>query len=262
MFELVFEFIKEHIYAIAVIAVIFYCLYLKFSILREILKNIIIGAFAGTACYCVLVSRAGKSSFAVPILMGIAMTGLLSFRSIRRYIKELKTYKQEEKQIQQNIEYLADILEKVGRNIEIMKASTLPFTGEELNDLEEAYRLYDETVEFFEAREEFEYIAAINFIQDVICSTYDAAEARWNEYVRRVAEEKGYEQQESGYKAEKINRTAQGKHSHFSGCSTKAELKKRYRELVKIYHPDAANGNTEMFEKIKDEYEELSKGMA
>lgn len=47
--------------------------------------------------------------------------------------------------------------------------------------------------------------------------------------------------------------------SGFSGVKTYAELKKRYRELLKQYHPDNNEGDVEMFQKIRREYEELER---
>lgn len=45
----------------------------------------------------------------------------------------------------------------------------------------------------------------------------------------------------------------------FEGCSSINELNKRYRLLAKIYHPDSENGNSDIFQKIKDEYDKKIK---
>lgn len=47
--------------------------------------------------------------------------------------------------------------------------------------------------------------------------------------------------------------------SFFSGCHTKEEVAKRYKALVKVYHPDSGVGDEDTFKKIKDEYEKLRK---
>lgn len=47
--------------------------------------------------------------------------------------------------------------------------------------------------------------------------------------------------------------------SFFSGCSTKEQIQSRYRNLAKIYHPDCATGDAAMFERVKDEYDQLVK---
>ena len=48
--------------------------------------------------------------------------------------------------------------------------------------------------------------------------------------------------------------------SLFAGCKTKREFSKRYRLLVKKYHPDNG-GSREMFQKVKTEYEKYMQGV-
>lgn len=43
----------------------------------------------------------------------------------------------------------------------------------------------------------------------------------------------------------------------FAGISNAEELKKRYRELMKIYHPDNQAGDTNAVQQIQQEYEQL-----
>ena len=43
---------------------------------------------------------------------------------------------------------------------------------------------------------------------------------------------------------------------YFCCCKTKTEIKKRYKELAKIYHPDMPEGDVDVFRLIKKEYEE------
>jgi len=44
---------------------------------------------------------------------------------------------------------------------------------------------------------------------------------------------------------------------YFKGVSNSAELKKRYKDLMKIYHPDNTAGDADVMRRIKAEYEEL-----
>ncbi len=44
----------------------------------------------------------------------------------------------------------------------------------------------------------------------------------------------------------------------FNGCNTAEELKKRYRDLTKVFHPDSENGDQETFMLIKSDYEALA----
>ncbi len=45
----------------------------------------------------------------------------------------------------------------------------------------------------------------------------------------------------------------------FAGCNTLEKLEKRYKSLCKAYHPDAAEGDTETFQNMQQEYLELRK---
>ncbi|MBD5508686.1 MAG: hypothetical protein HDR05_11745 [Lachnospiraceae bacterium] len=45
----------------------------------------------------------------------------------------------------------------------------------------------------------------------------------------------------------------------FAGINNAEELKKRYRELMKIYHPDNQAGDTGAVQQIQEEYEKLLK---
>ncbi len=45
----------------------------------------------------------------------------------------------------------------------------------------------------------------------------------------------------------------------FDGCNDKESIKKRYRDLIKTYHPDQGNGSAETFKQINDQYNSLLK---
>ncbi|SEA08011.1 hypothetical protein SAMN02910384_00809 [Pseudobutyrivibrio sp. ACV-2] len=47
----------------------------------------------------------------------------------------------------------------------------------------------------------------------------------------------------------------------FSGVSTEKALKKRYKDLIKIYHPDGESGDTATVAEINREYEDLKSSM-
>ncbi|MCR4895985.1 MAG: hypothetical protein K5891_04320 [Lachnospiraceae bacterium] len=44
----------------------------------------------------------------------------------------------------------------------------------------------------------------------------------------------------------------------FRGCTDEASIKRRYRELCKVYHPDGGNGSEEIFEEIGEQYRALT----
>ena len=47
----------------------------------------------------------------------------------------------------------------------------------------------------------------------------------------------------------------------FKGCNTKEEYEKRYKALLKIYHPDSGCGNSEVFIKIQNQYKGITKNI-
>ena len=96
---------------------------------------------------------------------------------------------------------------------------------------------------------------------------------KWDMLIRetqRLADEKQqferkkkfYEQVESSsieaYHEEE--KTVQGD-MFFSGVSTQKALKKRYKDLIKIYHPDSESGDTATIAEINREYEDLRANM-
>ncbi|MCR5477824.1 MAG: J domain-containing protein [Lachnospiraceae bacterium] len=46
----------------------------------------------------------------------------------------------------------------------------------------------------------------------------------------------------------------------FGDCTDEASIKRRYRDLCKVYHPDNGNGSERIFLAIKEEYEDLMNG--
>lgn len=47
--------------------------------------------------------------------------------------------------------------------------------------------------------------------------------------------------------------------SYFAGVNDKKSLKKRYHDLLKIYHPDNQNGDSTVSKQIQEEYDSLSR---
>ena len=48
----------------------------------------------------------------------------------------------------------------------------------------------------------------------------------------------------------------------FKNCNTSEEVKKRYHELIKEYHPDSNKGNKEVFIKIQEEYNSIKNDLS
>lgn len=64
------------------------------------------------------------------------------------------------------------------------------------------------------------------------------------------------------YDNKKSNRNDVDVSGFFSGVNTASSLKKRYKDLIKIFHPDNLSGDTVVIQKINREYQELKKSMA
>lgn len=54
-----------------------------------------------------------------------------------------------------------------------------------------------------------------------------------------------------------VHNEEQSNNFWFAGINSAEELKKRYKELMKIYHPDNQAGDTNAVQRIQDEYEKL-----
>lgn len=79
----------------------------------------------------------------------------------------------------------------------------------------------------------------------------------------RIAREKSYiEREKANLKAEqnKANATRVVTNgAFFVGVNSESSLKKRYRELIKIYHPDSGNGDEATLLLINKEFERLKR---
>lgn len=83
---------------------------------------------------------------------------------------------------------------------------------------------------------------------------YEEDDVAYEEYQRQQA---GREWQERRMQERK--RSEADSPGFFSGCKDAASIKRRYRDLCKVYHPDAGNGSSEVFNIITEEYNRLIK---
>lgn len=75
--------------------------------------------------------------------------------------------------------------------------------------------------------------------------------ARQREFYNRVRQ---YQQKQEPVK--QVKRIANGD-LFFCGVKNEHALKKRYKDLIKIYHPDNVNGDTEVLQEINRAYDRL-----
>ncbi len=70
----------------------------------------------------------------------------------------------------------------------------------------------------------------------------------------------GYDRMEDSYEeAPRITRgDSENAAGFFADCKTPGEIKRRYHDLCKVYHPDSGCGSAEIFYRIKSEYDRLS----
>ncbi len=89
------------------------------------------------------------------------------------------------------------------------------------------------------------------------------------ELVKLASEKEYIEKQKAFYsKVNDYERTSKSQDSSrrvvkgdmfFSGVGSKVGLRKRYRDLIKIYHPDNVDGDNNTIQEINREYNNLSK---
>lgn len=72
-------------------------------------------------------------------------------------------------------------------------------------------------------------------------------------------EKKRFESEKKYYMKEKAAMNADSINVLFRGINGPLTLKKRYRELLKIFHPDNLSGDMDMVQLINKEYERLKK---
>ena len=71
-------------------------------------------------------------------------------------------------------------------------------------------------------------------------------------------DEEDYEDEDEDYVEEKVPKTA-GTFDFFAGCNSKESLDKKYKSLVKLYHPDNMDGDTKALQEINVQYDKAKK---
>lgn len=74
------------------------------------------------------------------------------------------------------------------------------------------------------------------------------------------ADDPDYEQWQENSGQQQQQQTGQAQQStpvFFADCKDQAGIKRRYRDLCRVYHPDNGNGSPEVFNRITEEYERL-----
>lgn len=166
-------------------------------------------------------------------------------------IRDARTY-QEQKQAMRRAEKLLSDLERI--TFEVMRETNRVMAMDKGLYLEDEE--YDEAEafeeEFVDDEEDFEddYEEADD-PQDLGGDT-GAQRTAYEEYQRRESFAQGQQARAGG---SEIDTTL------FAGCKDKDSLTKRYRSLMKAFHPDNQDGDTEMTIKVQKTYDYMMKQM-
>ena len=117
-----------------------------------------------------------------------------------------------------------------------------------------AFKLEKDTEKKFRMQEEQLLLMKQKVLEDELRKLADEKShmERQKEFYNRVYQ---YQQRESGETAE-TSRTVQGE-LFFMGVRNELALKKRYKDLVRIYHPDNPSGDTGTLQEMNKEYDKL-----
>lgn len=148
-------------------------------------------------------------------------------------IRDARTY-QEQKQAMRRAEKLLSELERI--TYEVMRETNRVMAMEK--------GLYLEDEDFEEERDDVTEERAYGDAYE------EASKAQQTDYEARSAYE---EYQRKGTEGGEIDR------SLFAGCRDKDSLTKRYRSLMKTFHPDNQDGDTEMTIKVQKTYDYMMK---
>ena len=132
---------------------------------------------------------------------------------------------------------------------------------------EERRRLEEEKIKFESEKKEFSIKKQIEDRR--MEQEKQLFEMKWkileSELKKLAAEKEEIEKQRKSYRraGEQANRVEKKPSMvvrgelFFCGVTNKTALKKRYKDLIKIYHPDNASGDKSTLQEINNEYEKL-----
>ena len=128
--------------------------------------------------------------------------------------------------------------------------------GGEENPDELKHFLFLESVRLSQEKQELaEERKRIEFERKKLAREKDLFDKQWKIVEREKANLKRMQQQQRSAAANVTVRTG----TYFAGVTGTAGLRKRYRDLLKIYHPDNGNGDSATLLAINKEYESVKK---
>lgn len=70
--------------------------------------------------------------------------------------------------------------------------------------------------------------------------------------------EDSFDGEEYEYEEEDEESPREASPGFFTDCRDQASIRRRYRDLCRVYHPDSGNGSAEIFNRITEEYNRLT----
>ncbi len=127
-----------------------------------------------------------------------------------------------------------------------------------LNRSDDRYDRYDDRYD--DGYYENDYIEDDYYQEGYIDGEDGPYEDEYYEDDRVYGGSRGYDRVDDSYEdAPRITRgDSENAAGFFADCKTPGEIKRRYHDLCKVYHPDSGNGSAEIFYRIKTEYDRLN----
>lgn len=225
---------------------------------------------------------------------GTLETSLLNFKYRENIKKLLNDLEEEKKMVDKDINEINDIFNTYDKDVEIitscmekyifMKEKILKHTSFFSSELLEVYEEYSVIIEELFSRANRiinktdtdninQVIKAINLFVKIVDNIDDFYERLSDMFEREYigsglddwdemdSEFKDFMDDEDEYSSNEYEEDENDSlgFNPFSGCNDLESLKKRYKSLSKVYHPDMDNGDIEMMQKINAEYDRLRK---
>ena len=105
-------------------------------------------------------------------------------------------------------------------------------------------------------KEDYEKYVAILEEELVKLASEKQQMERKKEFYSRVSD---FEREHTQSARESVRKKVVRGDMFFTGVGNKQSLKKRYKDLIKIYHPDNLDGDKDTIQEINREYDHLSK---
>lgn len=248
---LVYEQFQSLVLAIAAFLILLTCMFLPYI---RYIESIVLSALTSIGIYYFAVESTGKMfSIVISILIFLPSMALCIVTNMQGGIdtvfKNMKINKEIRKH-ETEYEKLKIMLYAQYPNLEkehYYYKTCVCKNEDELFSFEQDWRLYLENIENLQSNT----VSFNNWFEEnqrYIYSNYNRDFAK--EYHKNQNTKDSHEDEEFVTNSQKLS-------EWFKGVCDSESLKKRYRDLLKIYHPDNNAGDTTITQQIQDEYNRL-----